>query len=251
MKLDKKEFLLDKSSDMPQHVAVIMDGNGRWAQKKGAERIFGHQNAVQAVRDVSEGCVELEIPFLTLYAFSTENWGRPKAEVDALMSLLVSTIKKEIHTLIENGIQLNAIGDIDSLPVDCQNELKEAIEATQHKDKLVLTLALSYSGRWDMLQAVKKLVKEGRLGNLHEEDITAEMFSKHLSTNEIPDPELLIRTSGEMRLSNFLLWQMAYTELYVTEVLWPDFRKEHLHDALIEYTKRDRRFGKVNDKIKL
>lgn len=239
---------IDKDK-LPQHVAVIMDGNGRWAQRKGAERIYGHQNAVQAVRDVSEGCAELGIPYLTLYAFSTENWGRPKEEVEGLMHLLVSTIKREINTLIDNGIQLNAIGDIESLPLECQLELKEAIEATKDKDKLKLTLALSYSGRWDILHSVKGLIKKARLGEISEDDINDQTFSDFLSTAGIPDPELLIRTSGEMRLSNFLLWQMAYTELYVTEVLWPDFRKEHLQEALLEYLKRDRRFGKINEKV--
>ena len=241
-------FDIEKSS-LPKHVAVIMDGNGRWAQRKGAERIYGHQNAVQAVRDVSEGCAELGISYLTLYAFSTENWGRPKKEVDALMHLLVSTIKEEISTLIDNEIQLNAIGDIESLPKDCQAELQEAIEATKNKGKLKLTLALSYSGRWDIVEATKKLVEKAKKGEIDVNDVNEEVLSSHLSTAGIPDPELLIRTSGEMRLSNFLLWQMAYTEFHVMDVLWPDFRKKDLHEALYEFSKRDRRFGKVNEQV--
>ena len=236
---------------LPSHVAVIMDGNGRWAEKKGAERIFGHQNAVQAVRDVSEGCMELGIPYLTLYAFSTENWGRPKEEVQGLMQLLVSTIRDEISTLMENGIELNAIGEIDSLPGDCQRELNEAIDATRGNGKLRLTLALSYSGRLEILTAVKRLMQKAVDGDIRPDDLDEEKFKAELFTHDLPDPELLIRTSGEMRVSNFLLWQLAYTELYVTEVLWPDFRKEQLEEAVRSYAGRERRFGKISQQIKL
>jgi len=227
-----------------------MDGNGRWANRKGAERIFGHQNAVKAVRDVTEGCAELGIPYLTLYAFSTENWGRPKEEVMGLMQLLVSTIKSEVGTLNKNKVQLNAIGDLDLLPEACQEELMEAIDMTKSNKRLVLTLALSYSGRHEILNAARKLVREAREGKVHEDDLNVESFGNYLYTAGIPDPELLIRTSGEMRISNFLLWQVAYTEMYVTKTLWPDFRKKNLYMAIANYQKRERRFGKVSEQVK-
>jgi len=238
------------SENLPQHVAVIMDGNGRWARQRGAERIFGHQNAIKAVRDTTEGCAELGIKFLTLYAFSTENWRRPKHEVDAIMKLLVSTIRKETDTLIKNKVKLAAIGDIQSLPNSCQQELQESIDITSRNDGLTLVLALSYSGRWEILEAVKKLAIEAKNNLIKVDDINSELFAKYLNTKNIPDPELLIRTSGEMRISNFLLWQIAYTELFITEVLWPDFRKEHLHEALMWYQKRERRFGKISEQMK-
>jgi undecaprenyl diphosphate synthase len=238
------------SENLPQHVAVIMDGNGRWARQRGAERIFGHQNAIKAVRDTTEGCAELGIKFLTLYAFSTENWMRPKYEVDAIMKLLVSTIRKETDTLIKNKVKLATIGDIQSLPGTCQQELQESIDITSQNDGLTLVLALSYSGRWEILEAVKGLAAKAKNGLLDVDDIDAELFAKYLHTKNIPDPELLIRTSGEMRISNFMLWQIAYTELYITEVLWPDFRKEHLHEALLWYQKRERRFGKISEQMK-
>lgn len=232
-------------NNLPRHVAVIMDGNGRWARSKGAARIFGHRNAVQAVKDVTEGCGELGIKFLTLYAFSTENWGRPKEEVDGLMELLVNTLKKEIHTLHENQVRLITIGDIGHLPGECQDNLKEAVAATQHNDGLTLVMALSYSGRWEILEAVKAIVRDAKRGELSDKDVSEELFADYLKTRGIPDPELLIRTSGEMRVSNFLLWQIAYTEIYITKTLWPDFRKEHLYEAICAYQKRERRFGKV------
>ncbi len=238
------------SENLPQHVAVIMDGNGRWARQRGAERIFGHQNAIKAVRDTTEGCAELGIKILTLYAFSTENWMRPKYEVDAIMKLLVSTIRKETDTLIKNKVKLATIGDIQSLPGTCQQELQESIDITSQNDGLTLVLALSYSGRWEILEAVKGLAAKAKNGLLDVDDIDAELFAKYLHTKNIPDPELLIRTSGEMRISNFMLWQIAYTELYITEVLWPDFRKEHLHEALLWYQKRERRFGKISEQMK-
>lgn len=236
-------------NNLPKHIAVIMDGNGRWAKGKGAARIFGHRNAIQAVKDVTEGCGELGIKYLTLYAFSTENWGRPKAEVDGLMELLVNTLKKEINSLHENQVKLKTIGDIGHLPKLCQDNLKEAIEATSNNSGLTLTLALSYSGRWEIVEAVKAIAAEIENGRVSQADINEDFFSKYLKTKGIPDPELLIRTSGEMRISNFLLWQIAYTELYITQTLWPDFRKENLYEAICAYQTRDRRFGKVMESI--
>ncbi|HEY5692189.1 MAG TPA: isoprenyl transferase [Cyclobacteriaceae bacterium] len=235
-------------NNLPRHVAVIMDGNGRWAKRKGAARIFGHRNAIQAVKDVTEGCGELGIKYLTLYAFSTENWGRPKEEVDGLMELLVNTLKKEINSLHENQVRLKTIGDIGHLPQACQDNLSDAIEATKNNSGLTLILALSYSGRWEIVEATKLIGKEIKEGKMQLEDINEAVFSKFLKTSGIPDPELLIRTSGEMRISNFLLWQIAYTELVVTETLWPDFRREHLYEAICAYQSRDRRFGKVMER---
>lgn len=232
-------------NNLPEHIAVIMDGNGRWAKKQGALRIFGHRNAVEAVRETTESCAELGIKYLTLYAFSTENWNRPKIEVRGLMELLVSTIKKETSTLTKNNVRLTSIGDIAALPKNCQQELRDSIELTRNNDGLNLILALSYSGRWEILKAVKDLLKDVKKDTIGLDDINNELFSNYLCTKNIPDPELLIRTSGEMRISNFLLWQIAYTELYITDILWPDFRKEHLYEAIVAYQKRERRFGKV------
>lgn len=222
-----------------------MDGNGRWAKRKGAARIFGHRNAIQAVKDITEGCGELGIKYLTLYAFSTENWGRPKEEVDGLMELLVNTLKKEINTLHENQVKLHTIGDVSHLPKDCQNNLSEAIASTQHNSGLILQLALNYSGRWEITEAVKKIAEEAKAGLIKPEEIDEQYFAAHLKTSGVPDPELLIRTSGELRVSNFLLWQIAYTEIFITPTLWPDFRKEDLYEAICAYQKRERRFGKV------
>jgi len=235
---------------LPRHIAIIMDGNGRWAKKRGAARIFGHQNAIQAVRDSAETCAELGVDYLTLYAFSTENWSRPIDEVNGLMSLLVSTIKNELPTLQKNNIRLKAIGNIKSLPADAQENLDYAKKATQFNDGLTLILALNYSGKWEITQAIKDIVAD--VGNKHisPEDINEQLLDAYLDTKGIPDPELLIRTSGEMRISNFLLWQIAYTELFITEVLWPDFRKETLFEALVEYQKRERRFGKISEQVK-
>ena len=235
-------------NNLPQHIAVIMDGNGRWAKRQGAKRIFGHRNAIEAVKQTAEAGAELGIKYLTLYAFSTENWKRPKAEVSALMELLVSTIKKETSTLTKNNIRLLSIGNAAALPKNCQRELEESKELTKNNDGLKLILALSYSGRWEIIEAVKHLLKDVKKGTLDAEDITNEVFSDYLCTKSIPDPELLIRTSGELRISNFLLWQIAYTELYITEILWPDFRKENLYEAIVAYQKRERRFGKVIEK---
>lgn len=232
-------------NNLPRHIAVIMDGNGRWAKGKGAARIFGHRNAIQAVKDVTEGCGELGVKYLTLYAFSTENWGRPKEEVDGLMELLVNTLKKEINSLHENKVKLQTIGDIGHLPRACQDNLREAIEATKDNPGLTLILALSYSGRWEITEATKAIAEDVKLGKLDTAAIDEKLVSSYLKTKNIPDPELLIRTSGEMRVSNFLLWQIAYTELFITKTLWPDFRRENLYEAICAYQTRDRRFGKV------
>ncbi len=232
-------------NNIPRHIAIIMDGNGRWAKKKGAARIFGHRNAIQAVNDVTEGCGELGIKYLTLYAFSTENWGRPKDEVDGLMELLVNTLKKEISNLMDNHVRLKTIGDISHLPNACQRNLEEAKETTKNNTGLTVLLALNYSGRWEILKAIRKMAEDVQRGVLHPEDINERMFSNLLETAGIPDPELLIRTSGELRISNFLLWQIAYTELYITKTLWPDFRKEDLYEAIYSFQHRERRFGKV------
>lgn len=234
---------------LPAHVAVIMDGNGRWAKKKGGLRIFGHQSAITAVRETVEAAAELGIRFLTLYAFSTENWARPAHEVTALMQLLVHTIRQETPTLLKNGVRLQAIGQLDSLPASCQRELTEAIELTQKGERTTLVLALSYSGRWDLVQATRRLGADVAAGKLRAEEVTEQTIAGYLSTAAMPDPELLIRTSGEQRISNFLLWQLAYTELYITDLLWPDFRKEHFHEAIREYQRRERRFGKTSEQL--
>ncbi|WP_255702583.1 isoprenyl transferase [Fulvivirga ulvae] len=247
MSISNENIIMDS---LPHHIAIIMDGNGRWAKNKGAARIFGHRNAIKAVRDVTEGCAELGIKYLTLYAFSTENWGRPVEEVTGLMQLLVSTIKKELKTLQKNDVRLATIGDIDTLPKGCRKELMEAMELTKNNKGLTLVLALSYSGRWEILEAVKRLANDVKSGSVDVEDIDNPVFESYLGTSGIPDPELLIRTSGEMRISNFLLWQIAYTEIYFTTKLWPDFRKEDLHEAIISYQKRERRFGRISEQVK-
>lgn len=235
--------------NLPSHVAVIMDGNGRWAKSRGASRIFGHKNAIKAVRETTEFCAELGIKYLTLYAFSTENWGRPKYEVDGLMTLLVSTIKDELPTLQKNNVKLESIGDVSKLPSDARDGLLFAKEKTSTNSGLTLVLALNYSGRWDIEQATKKLALDVQNGDLDPQSINSDLISGYLATNQIPDPELMIRTSGEMRISNFLLWQLAYTELYFTDVLWPDFRKTHLEEALETFMKRERRFGKTSEQL--
>jgi undecaprenyl diphosphate synthase len=234
---------------LPQHVAIIMDGNGRWAKEKGKFRVFGHQNGVLAVRDTVEGAVELGIPYLTLYAFSTENWNRPKLEVAALMELLVATINKETKTLMDNDVRLNAIGDLKSLPARCFKQLQEAIEKTKNNKRCTLTLALSYSSRWEIVNAVRSIAGKVETGELKSEAIDEQMFSSHLTTAGIPDPELMIRTSGEYRISNYLLWQLAYAELYFTQKLWPDFRREDLFEAVIDFQKRERRFGMTSEQL--
>ncbi|OFX32047.1 MAG: di-trans,poly-cis-decaprenylcistransferase [Bacteroidetes bacterium GWA2_32_17] len=235
---------------LPRHVAIIMDGNGRWAKKKGGIRIFGHQNGVKAVTDVVEASAELGIKYLTLYAFSTENWNRPKVEVDALMGLLISTIHKELNTLTKNNIRLLAIGNILQLPNNVRKELQKTIDITSKNTGLTLVLALSYSSRWEINNAVKNIAKDVKNNILNPDEIDEITFNKYLTTSEIPDPELLIRTSGEYRISNFLLYQLAYTELYFTDTLWPDFTKEDFYKAINDYQKRERRFGLISEQIK-
>jgi len=234
---------------LPEHIAIIMDGNGRWAKKRGNQRIFGHKNGVAAVRDTVEACAELNIKYLTLYAFSTENWNRPKKEIDALMSLLVQTIHAETSTLLKNNVKLNAIGNLASLPKNVDNQLNTAIKNTSHNNGLTLTLALSYSSRWEIMDAVSKIAQKIEKGELKSTDITSDIFAQHLTTANMPDPELMIRTSGEYRISNFLLWQLAYSELHFTDTLWPDFRRDDLYKALLDYQKRERRFGKISEQI--
>jgi undecaprenyl diphosphate synthase len=232
---------------IPQHVAIIMDGNGRWAKEQGKLRVFGHQNGVKAVKDTVEGAVELGLKYLTLYAFSTENWNRPQQEVNALMELLVKTITKETATLMKHQIRLNAIGDLTSLPAACYQELMEAMEKTSANSRCTLTLALSYSSRWELTEALKIVAIKVKMGELRSEDITEQLLSEHLTTAGLPDPELMIRTSGELRLSNFMMWQLAYTELYFTPKLWPDFRRSDLYEAILDFQKRERRFGKISE----
>lgn len=234
---------------LPKHIAIIMDGNGRWANQRGEQRVFGHHNGVESVRQVSEGCAEIGIKHLTLYAFSTENWKRPKEEVDALMHLLVVTINNEISTLNKNRIRLKAIGDLEQLSPDVKEQLLEAIDKTSSNDRMDLILALNYSGRWEITDAVKSIAAEIASGKLKPEEIDQDTITKHLNSNLFPEPELLIRTSGEYRLSNFLMWQTAYTEFYFSQVLWPDFRKEHLYEAILNYQQRERRFGQTSEQI--
>jgi len=226
-----------------------MDGNGRWAKQQGKYRIFGHQHGVQSVREITEGCAELGVEYLTLYAFSNENWNRPKIEVNALMGLLVKTIRKETKTLMKNNIRLATIGDREQLPRDCVRELDEAMDATKNNTRMTLILALSYSSKWDIVNAVKSIAGKVEKGDLLVEEIDEQVISTELTTGRYPHPDLMIRTSGEHRISNFLLWELAYSEFYFTNTLWPDFRKEHLYEAIVEYQKRERRFGKTSDQV--
>jgi len=235
---------------LPSHIAIIMDGNGRWAKEKGEDRLFGHLHGVESVRNIVEGAAELGIKYLTLYAFSTENWDRPKYEVSGLMELLVDTIHKEVPTLNKNNIRLHVIGDMNMLPDAAKNELKEALAETSVNTGLNLIMALSYSSRWEIVNAVKQIAKAVKDGELAAEDITQDIVQKYLTTSDYPDPELMIRTSGEYRVSNFLLYQLAYAELYFTNTLWPDFRKENLYEAILDYQGRERRFGKTGEQIK-
>jgi len=236
-------------SKLPQHVAVIMDGNGRWAKQQGEQRIFGHQNGVSSVRETAEAAAEIGIKYLTLYAFSTENWNRPKDEVDALMELLVFTIGNEIPTLIKNDIRLETIGDISNLPKSCIKELAEAKEKTAHCKRMTLVLALSYSSKWEIVNAVKSIANDVKAGVIDVDAITEKTISSKLCTAEMPDPELMIRTSGEHRISNFLLWQLSYAEFYFTPKLWPEFRKEDFYEAIFSYQNRERRFGKTSEQV--
>ena len=234
---------------LPKHIAIIMDGNGRWAKQQGYKRIFGHENGVKAVKATVESCAKLGVENLTLYAFSTENWKRPKLEVETLMKLLVSSLKKEIKTLQENNIKLNAIGALDSLPKKAFKELHEVIEKTKSNTRMTLTLALSYGAREELVHATKIISEKVKNNIISLEKIDESLINKHLYTHNLPDVDLLIRTSGEQRISNFLLWQIAYAELYFTPVFWPDFRENHLYEAIIAYQKRERRFGKTSEQL--
>ncbi len=234
---------------VPQHVAIIMDGNGRWAKKQGEDRIFGHYEGVNSVREIVEACGEIGVKYLTLYAFSTENWNRPKDEVDALMELLVSTISMETENLHKKGVRLQVIGDVKSLPASCQQELQESMNKTAANTTVTLILALSYSSKWEITDAVKKIAREVKEGRLSPDNISSRLIEANLNTGNYPDPELMIRTSGEHRISNFLLWQLAYAEFYFTEVLWPDFRKEEFFKAIIAYQNRERRFGMTSEQV--
>lgn len=239
---------IDKQK-VPQHIAIIMDGNGRWAKQQGENRIYGHYEGVNSVRSVVEAAGEVGVKYITLYAFSTENWNRPKEEVDALMELLVSTISAETPQLNKKNVRLQAIGNLNSLPPACLQELNESIEVTSKNTGLTLVLALSYSSKWELIDAIKHISSDVKNGNLNSEDITEKHIEQYLCTKNIPDPELMIRTSGEHRISNFLLWQLAYAEFYFTEKLWPDFRKDDLHEAILNYQNRERRFGKISEQI--
>lgn len=237
------------SKRLPKHIAIIMDGNGRWAKEKGQDRLFGHFHGVESVRNIVEGSAELGIEYLTLYAFSTENWDRPEYEVNGLMELLVDTIRKEVPTLNKNNIRLHVIGDMGMLPDSAKNELNEALAETAANTGLNLIMALSYSSRWELVNAVKNIAKDVEAGKLLSAEISQETLQQYLSTSKFPDPELMIRTSGEYRISNFLLYQLAYAELYFTNTRWPDFRKENLYEAIIDFQGRERRFGKTGDQI--
>lgn len=234
---------------LPTHIAIIMDGNGRWAAEQGKDRLYGHFHGVESVRDVVEGAAELGVGYLTLYAFSTENWDRPVQEVEGLMQLLIETIRKEVPTLNKNNIRLHVIGDLSLLPAKARDEMQEALNLTAGNTGLNLIMALSYSSRWELIEATKSIAEEVKAGRLSPEDISQEVFQQHLATRSFPDPELMIRTSGEYRISNFLLYQLAYTELYFTNTRWPDFRKENLYAAIIDYQQRERRFGKTGQQI--
>lgn len=237
------------SDRVPKHIAIIMDGNGRWAQRQGEHRLVGHASGVESVRAALKGATAIGVKYLTLYAFSTENWNRPQEEVDALMDLLVRTVVDEVNELHSNGVRLHTIGDVDSLPPGCRAVLEDGIARTAHNDRITLTLALSYSARWEMVRMARELASEVRAGRLEPGAIDEAAIASRLCTHGMPDPELLIRTSGEQRISNFLLWQIAYTELWFTELLWPDFRQEHLYQAVLDFQNRERRFGLISEQI--
>jgi len=248
---DKKiQEELKKSGEIPAHIAIIMDGNGRWAKKRGLPRVAGHKRGVDTVKEIVEACAEIGVKFLTLYTFSTENWKRPKDEVSTLMRLLLRSLKDRVNELNDNDIRLTTIGDLEALPFEVQKQLKVDIERTKNNKKMVLNLALSYSGRWELLEAIKEISNLSAKGKISEKDIDEKFVSSFLTTKDIPDPDLLIRTSGEFRVSNFLLWQIAYSEFVITETLWPDFSKYDLYDAIKVFQKRERRFGKVSEQIK-
>ena len=239
---------LDKEN-IPKHIAIIMDGNGRWAKSQGKDRLFGHSHGVESVREALKASTEAGVKYLTLYAFSTENWNRPKEEVDGLMDLLVQTIANEVESLNKNGVRLISIGDRSKLPASCQTELNKAIEETKNNSQITLNLALNYSSKWEITEAIKNIASDVQNGSLSQSDITDETIDKYLTTKNIPDPELLIRTSGEKRVSNFLLWQIAYSEFYFLDIFWPEFRKTHLYEAIYSYQNRERRFGMVSEQL--
>ena len=238
---------LKSSGKLPAHIAIIMDGNGRWAQKKGNIRLHGHKAGVKSVRDVTESCAQLGVNYLTLYAFSTENWNRPASEINGLMKLLVQSLRDEAETLQKNDIKLITIGQTNRLPAKCRTQLQEVMDLTKNNKRMQLCLALSYSGRWDITEAVRSITHEVQKGNIAPEDVNDDLISSYLSTANIPDPDLIIRTSGEYRISNFLLWQLAYSELYITHTYWPDFRRDELYEAIRSYQSRDRRYGKLKN----
>ncbi len=240
---------LKASGEIPTHIAIIMDGNGRWAKNRGQMRVSGHSAGIESVRDTVEACAELGVKFLTLYAFSKENWKRPQQEVLALMQLLIQALRRETKTLHDNDIRLNAIGNVMDLPPSVRKELTEAMDLTKNNKRMVLSLALSYSGRWEIMQATRRIAEAVRRGELKPEDITDEVFEKHLTTYGMPHPDLLIRTSGEFRISNFLLWQLAYTEIHITDCYWPDFRRQKLYEAIIDFQRRERRFGMTSEQL--
>lgn len=245
--MDYKEQI--DATRLPRHIAIIMDGNGRWAKKQGLARMFGHKQGVETVHNITVAATKLGVEYLTLYTFSTENWNRPKEEVDALMTLLVDTIAKETPTLMNNNVRLQTIGDIDRLPEGAKQKFLGCIEQTSHNTGLTMVLALSYSARWEIIRAMQKAVEQAKAGSLRPEDVNEQLVSSLMTTASIPDPDLLIRTSGEYRISNFLLWQLAYSELYFTDCLWPEFTEEELYKAIVDYQKRERRFGKTSEQI--
>jgi undecaprenyl diphosphate synthase len=248
--VEKKDLKSQINTEkLPRHIGIIMDGNGRWAKQHGKARVFGHRNGVTSVRETTEAAAELGIKYLTLYAFSTENWSRPKLEVSALMRLLVETLSKEVSTLHKNNIRLQAIGDLSKLPERTREALLKGIEQTKDNTRMTLVLALNYSGKWDLTQAAQQLAQQVKEGLIQPEEINQDTMAKALSTSDMPDPELLIRTSGEARISNFLLWQIAYAELYFTPVFWPEFRKDNLYEAILDYQNRERRFGKISEQV--
>jgi undecaprenyl diphosphate synthase len=248
-RIKKKIDTVTKGGKIPQHIAIIMDGNGRWAKKRGLPRVAGHKKGVETVREIVETCSELEVKNLTLYTFSTENWKRPEDEVSTLMRLIVKSLQDETDELHKNNIRLNSFGDVKALPAIVQEELKSALKKTENNTRLNLNLALSYSGRWEILNATKAICKEYKEGEIELEDIDEKLFNKHLTTKFISDPDLLIRSGGEFRISNFLLWQIAYSEIYITNVLWPEFNSDNLLDAIIDFQRRERRFGLVSEQI--
>ena len=246
---EQMDQLLKKSGEIPNHIAIIMDGNGRWAKKRGLLRVAGHKRGVDTVREIVEACAEIGVKFLTLYTFSTENWKRPKDEVSTLMRLLLNSLRDRVNELNDNDIRLTTIGNINALPDAVRKQLEFDIKRTKNNKKMVLNLALSYSGRWEMLEAIKKIADSTAEGKIKSKDIDEKLVSSFLTTKDIPDPDLVIRTSGEFRVSNFLLWQIAYSEFIITETLWPDFSKADLYDAIKIFQKRERRFGKVSEQI--